>query len=735
MNSSQDNSSHLEKNRERPKGQLVYEKNADTSNIQNIMLIDAAVSTKQIFVDSANTNTFPIIYSYSSDPNELLELLQSKFTNIKRVSFVFHDPIGQTKKFLGSKPFFTDDDLILGQTTFSHNFTFLKSLITQFSISNIDFLACNSLLYDNWKTYYTLLTRDANVVVGASDNLSGNIKYGADWVMENTNENIKTIYFNDNIQDFSGYLAITNTNIGELRYALDDTNSTATVLWATVANNVIDIPGTVLDPDSGVSYSVTSIGVSAFSGTGLTSVTIPNSVTSIGDYAFEGTSLTEVTIPNSVETIGQDAFLECESLTTVTIGTGVTSIGDYAFYSCTSLTAFDVKSGNQNYASVDGVLFNFSKTTLIQYTIGNIQTQYTIPNSVTSIGVSAFEYATALTTVTFEPTSQVISIDDYAFYRCSGLTTVSIPNSVTSIGQSTFYFCTSLSSLIIGNSVTSISDYAFESCTSLTGVTIPNSVTSIGNNAFAITSLKTIVVEDVTRTTIVNTNSFMNLNNTSEYTGSSIEFGNNKNQLNGNWLIIESYYERKIYVPEITSEEFTLNAPIFPICFPAGTPILTDQGIVPIQNICSKIHTIDNKKIVAVTKTISTEHTLVCIEKHALGNNIPIKKTFISNFHSILYNNKMVQARHLIKIVNNKKKVYKIKYNGEILYNILMEKHKKMNVNNMIVETLHPENIIAKLYLNNYSKIETLKIIKQINHYGKQISIKNKPFKTIEYLK
>ena len=64
-----------------------------------------------------------------------------------------------------------------------------------------------------------------------------------------------------------------------------------------------------------------------------------------------------------------------------------------------------------------------------------------------------------------------------------------------------------------------------------------------------------------------------------------------------------------------------------------------------------------------------------------------------------------------------------------------MEKHEKMNVNNMIVETLHPENIIAKLYLNNYSKIETLKIIKQINHYGKQISIKNKPFKTIEYLK
>ena len=84
----------------------------------------------------------------------------------------------------------------------------------------------------------------------------------------------------------------------------------------------------------------------------------------------------------------------------------------------------------------------------------------------------------------------------------------------------------------------------------------------------------------------------------------------------------------------------------------------------------------------------------------------------------------MVQARHLIKIVNNKKKVYKIKYNGEILYNILMEKHEKMNVNNMIVETLHPENKIAKLYSNNYSEIEKRNIIVQINKCMKRNDFK-----------
>ena len=247
MDGTHDNSLRLEKMLERPKDLLVYEKNADTSNIQNIMLIDATVSAKKLFVDSANTNTFPIIYSYSSDPNELIELLQSKFTHINRVSFVFHDPIGQTKTFLDSKPFFTDDDLILGQSVFSENVSFLKSLITQFSISNIDFLACNSLLYENWKTFYDLLTRDTNVVVGASDNLSGNIKYGADWVMENTNENIKTIYFNDTIQDFSGYLAITSISQiggtisfrqegGVIQYSSDDL-----VTWTTVTTFPINI--------------------------------------------------------------------------------------------------------------------------------------------------------------------------------------------------------------------------------------------------------------------------------------------------------------------------------------------------------------------------------------------------------------------------------------------------------------------------------------------------------------
>ena len=109
-------------------------------------------------------------------------------------------------------------------------------------------------------------------------------------------------------------------------------------------------------------------------------------------------------------------------------------------------------------------------------------TSVTIPNSVTSIGNYAFYYCSGLTSVTFP--NSVTSIGNSAFYNCSGLTSVTIPNSVTSIGDRAFYECSSLTSVTIPNSVTSIGNDAFAGCSGLTSITIPNSVTFIGNYAF-----------------------------------------------------------------------------------------------------------------------------------------------------------------------------------------------------------------------------------------------------------
>ena len=109
-------------------------------------------------------------------------------------------------------------------------------------------------------------------------------------------------------------------------------------------------------------------------------------------------------------------------------------------------------------------------------------TSVTIPNSVTSIDRSAFSGCSGLTSVTIP--NSVTSIGDSAFKGCSGLTSVTIPNSVTSIGEWAFNDCSSLTSITIPNSVTSIGEWTFGGCSGLTSVTIPNSVKEIGEFAF-----------------------------------------------------------------------------------------------------------------------------------------------------------------------------------------------------------------------------------------------------------
>ena len=172
----------------------------------------------------------------------------------------------------------------------------------------------------------------------------------------------------------------------------------------TIPNSVTSIGISAFSDCSGLTSitipnSVTSIGQSAFSDcSGLTSITIPNSVTSIGQSAFSDcSSLTSVTIPNSVTSIGKMAFVGCSGLTSITIPNSVTSIGKMAFVGCSGLTSINVASGNTHYSSIDGVLYNYVQNTLIQ--CPGARTSVTIPNSVTSIGEGAFSGCSGLTSV------------------------------------------------------------------------------------------------------------------------------------------------------------------------------------------------------------------------------------------------------------------------------------------------------------------------------------------------
>jgi hypothetical protein len=135
-------------------------------------------------------------------------------------------------------------------------------------------------------------------------------------------------------------------------------------------------------------------------------------------------------------------------------------------------------------------------------------------------------------------------------------------------------------------------------------------------------------------------------------------------------------------------------------CFSEGTQIMTNKGIIPIEKLEPEIHTIDNKKIIAITKSIAVDGYLICFEKNALENNIPSDRTILSLYHSVFdkRKNKMMKAYQFPETYDN---VYKIKKEKAILYNILMEKYDKIIVNNLICETLHPRNILAKVYNNN----------------------------------
>jgi hypothetical protein len=425
---------------------LVYSQNS--KDCKNVLLIHNLVKDSQVFSNSVNTSTLAIIYSSSSTKTELLALLKSNFTAIDRIAICFTSDNGASKTFLDNKLFFD-----------SENVEFLVSLIKEHGIKNIDFLACNTLKYSNWTEYYKGLTKETGVIVGASNDKTGNIKYGGDWVMENSSEDIETVYFSKSIRYYS--------------YLLDNPRVTKTL--KIVYDNNPDVYG----------------------------ILVLDSANTVSDYYYS--------FPNWI-------------------------------YSFTLHINGDI------FHFEDFTLFYFIYPNPLNYTTSNMKSEF----------------------------------DDFNFFT-------------------------------VYPGPTGVAPFIFE--------------------------------------------------------------------YNGNLYEVSSIVE----------------IPNGPICFPAGTPIQTDQGLIPIDKIDKTLHSINHKPIVNITQTISNESYLICFEKHSLGHNYPSARTIMSQQHKVLFNGSMVPAHTFIGHFNN---IKKIKYNGEILYNVLMKTHSKIKVNNMLCETLHPEHAIAKLYAN-----------------------------------
>jgi hypothetical protein len=196
---------------------------------------------------------------------------------------------------------------------------------------------------------------------------------------------------------------------------------------------------------------------------------------------------------NGYKVIGIDseAFYACTELTVLTIPASVSNIkGDAFVYS--ELSKIIVDPENEYYSSDDdGVLFNKEKTVLIQYPPGNTRSEYRVPNSVTSIGYSAF--ARSDLTDIIIPDS-VVSIGSSAFFGARSLSEITIPDGVTSIEASTFFYCNALTSITIPESVTKIGSFAFAD-TGLTDINIPAGVVSIADGAFSTHTLINITVD------------------------------------------------------------------------------------------------------------------------------------------------------------------------------------------------------------------------------------------------
>ena len=323
----------------------------------------------------------------------------------------------------------------------------------------------------------------------------------------------------------------------------------------------INIPGTVKTVDSSafknctaltgvqIPESVTAIGDSAFENcTSLKGINIPDTVKLISIATFKGcSSLKSINIPENATLISDSAFANCYNLSSISIPASVKKIGESAFSDCIRLGEVTVVDGETVISSTafdncDNIkkltapmsAFSVIPMTGLQTVTINGGTEIpeatfkgcvalksvTIPESITSIGASAFENCTSLNGV--EIPAAVEAIEVATFKGCTSLDSITIPESVTEIGESAFENCAALNGVKIPDAVATIADAAFKGCAALDSITIPENVTAISASAFEnCTALAGIAIHD--KITSIGASAFAGCANLEEVTAYNSE--------------------------------------------------------------------------------------------------------------------------------------------------------------------------------------------------------------------
>ena len=536
------------------------------------------------------------------------------------------------------------------------------------------------------------------------------------------------------------------SQLTEIGYTAFSSSSITSIIIPAGVNNIVDrafyengkMTQFMVDPannyystdDYGVLYNKSKSFIVAYPcGNDRMAYEIPNTVTTIGYSSFHGAqyirSLTFAPV-SQVKLIDQDGLNSLVNLTSINIPASVVELGLSALSNAFKLRTVTFEEGSQLTNIMSAAFWNAYLLTTI-----------TIPVGVTRIGIDTFHQC-GLTSISLPDSLQYL--ENGAFRKVATLTQITIPIGIVSIGETAFI--RSGLTKVFFNSALTISRLGMSSQVATTGYVgsffgknsvdirlSPQAKTAsaqqyttsvISNPSFVNlstalnidTANTTITVDTAVNTPTISYNITIRIPNTSLSTlnvdqqttlidttkllyASSMSISPDKlviTLIEGSIIILVSV------LADLTDN--SVGAPPTPICFPKGTLVTTNQGNIAIEELNPDVHTIRNKRIVAITQSRPLFKHIVSIECGALGKNLPNHNTQISNEHKVYYKGRMVKAIELVGLCDG---VKQIPYNGEILYNVLMEKHDNMMINNLICETLHPENIMAKICGGKYN--------------------------------